>query len=99
MTASKLMHVDFEVFGNVQGVCFRAYTQDKAKSLGVHGWCRNTRRGTVDGELEGEANDIETMKKWLRIEGSPSSRIDKTIFKNEREIQDYSFSLPFSIKY
>ena len=98
MTASKLKHVDFEVFGNVQGVCFRMYTERKAKSIGVHGWCRNTRKGTVEGELEGEANAIETMKNWLRIEGSPSSRIDKTIFQNEREIPELSYSLPFSIK-
>ena len=99
MSFSKLIHLYFEFFGDVQGVCFRAYTQDKAKAIGVRGWCRNTRQGTVQGELEGEANTIETMKIWLQKEGSPSSRIDRAVFKNERGIQEYSFSFPFLIKY
>ena len=98
MAASKLVHLDFEVFGRVQGVFFRKYTQQKAKSIDIRGWIRNTRQNTVQGELEGETNTIETMKNWLRKEGSPSSRIDRAVFKNEREIQEYSYS-GFSIKH
>ena len=98
MSASKLLRVDFEVFGRVQGVFFRKYTQEKAKSIGVRGWIRNTEKRTVQGELEGDTSTIETMKNWLRREGSPSSRIDQAVFKNEREIQEYSFT-KFSIKH
>ena len=98
MEESKLIHVDFEIFGIVQGVFFRAHTRDKAKSIGVRGWCRNTRNGTVEGQLEGNFNRIESMKDWLRTEGSPSSIIEQAVFKNETEIQDYSLSPPFLIK-
>ena len=98
MAAAKLLHVDFEVFGRVQGVFFRKYTQQKAKSIGVRGWIRNTKQNTVHGELEGETSTIETMKNWLRNEGSPSSRIDRAVFRNEREIQEYTCN-GFSVKH
>lgn len=37
-------------------------------------------------------------KEWLQKTGSPSSRIDKAEFKNEKEIEDYSFK-SFSIRH
>ena len=98
MSTIKLLHLEFEVFGRVQGVFFRKYTQQKAKSLGVRGWIRNTENNTVQGEIEGATDILENMKNWLRKEGSPSSRIDQAVFKNEREIQEYSYS-GFSIKH
>ena len=98
MSSLKLIHLEFEVFGRVQGVFFRKYTQQKAKSINIRGWIRNTERRTVEGEIEGTSEVIETMKNWLRKEGSPSSRIDQAVFKNEREIQEYSFT-GFSIKH
>ena len=39
----RLQAVDFEVFGKVQGVFFRKYTQRQAVELGVRGWIMNTR--------------------------------------------------------
>ena len=98
MEDSKLTRVDLEIFGMVQGVFFRAHTRDKAKSIGVRGWCRNTRNGTVEGQLEGNVDTVEAMKDWLYAVGSPSSIIDQAVFKNESEIQEYSFT-GFSIKH
>ena len=98
MSASKLLHIEFEVFGRVQGVFFRKCTKEKADSLGVRGWIRNTKKNTVEGEIEGTNDLIENMKNWLRNEGSPSSRIDQAVFKNEREVQQYSYT-GFSIKH
>ncbi|XP_042231598.1 acylphosphatase-2-like isoform X1 [Homarus americanus] len=98
MAAQPLISVDFEVFGIVQGVFFRKYTQKKAKELALRGWCRNTNGGTVSGLLEGQRDRVETMKNWLQKTGSPSSRIDKVEFKNEKEIQEYTFK-HFSVKH
>ena len=98
MASMKLLHLEFEVFGRVQGVFFRKYTQQKAKSINARGWIRNTEKRTVEGELEGTSETIEAMKIWLQKEGSPSSRIDQAVFKNERDIQEYSFT-GFSIKH
>ena len=97
MSSEKLIHLNFEVFGKVQGVYFRKNTQAKAKELGIRGWIRNTEQKTVKGELQGEVGNIRKMKVWLEKEGSPKSRIDQAIFKNEKEIKMHSFN-DFSIK-
>ncbi|KAG6796845.1 acylphosphatase-1-like [Apis cerana] len=93
----QLIGVDFEVFGRVQGVFFRKYTQKHGNELGLKGWCMNTDKGTVIGRLEGEKNKIEEMKNWLRYTGSPQSAIDKAEFRNEKEISKISFN-NFEIK-
>ncbi|XP_050688198.1 acylphosphatase-2-like isoform X1 [Eriocheir sinensis] len=98
MATPKLLAVDFEVFGRVQGVFFRKYTKKKAVELGIRGWCKNTEEKTVAGQLEGSHRELSLMKDWLQRTGSPSSRIEKAEFKNEKEIDDYSFK-NFSIKH
>uniref|UniRef100_A0A023EEW2 Acylphosphatase n=1 Tax=Aedes albopictus TaxID=7160 RepID=A0A023EEW2_AEDAL len=95
--AGKLFACDFEVFGIVQGVFFRKYTQKQATSLGLKGWCMNTRDGTVKGQMEGEVKPMNEMKHWLQTKGSPTSRIDKAVFSEMKEIVKYSFN-DFSIK-
>lgn len=90
-SGAKLLAVDFEVFGKVQGVFFRKFTQEQGTALGLRGWCMNTEEGTVKGSIEGEADKVEEMKTWLRTKGSPASRIDKAEFKNEKEIQEYNY--------
>ncbi len=54
-------------------VFFRKHTQAEAQRLGLHGWCENTARGTVQGELEGPPEEVRQMKTWLRTTGSPKS--------------------------
>ncbi|XP_029600717.1 acylphosphatase-2-like [Salmo trutta] len=82
----KLASVDFEIFGNVQGVCFRMYTEDQGKRLGVNGWVKNTREGTVVGQVQGSHDKVNEMKVCLSKVGGPSSRIDHVEFSNERDI-------------
>ncbi|XP_068617285.1 acylphosphatase-1-like [Battus philenor] len=89
--------VDFEVFGQVQGVFFRKYTKLQAEKLGLKGWCMNTSQGTVQGQIEGPLDNLHSMMQWLRSTGSPSCKIDNAIFKNEKEIGDYTFA-DFSIR-
>ncbi|XP_074845617.1 acylphosphatase-2 isoform X1 [Carettochelys insculpta] len=93
-----LKSVDYEVFGRVQGVCFRMYTEDEARKMGVVGWVKNTRQGTVTGQVQGPEDKVNAMKSWLSKVGSPSSRIDRTNFFNEKEISKLDFS-GFSTRY
>ncbi|KAM8772368.1 acylphosphatase-2-like [Acanthopagrus schlegelii] len=86
MSKNKLTSVDFEIFGNVQGVCFRMYTEDHGSSLGLSGWVKNTRQGTVIGQIQGPPDKVNDMKLWLKSVGSPGSRIDRAVFSNERDI-------------
>uniref|UniRef100_A0A3Q3R0A5 acylphosphatase n=1 Tax=Monopterus albus TaxID=43700 RepID=A0A3Q3R0A5_MONAL len=85
--SEKLTSVDFEISGNVQDtsmVC--QYTEDHGRSLGLSGWVKNTRQGTVIGQIQGPVEKVNDMKAWLRSIGSPSSRIDRAVFSNQRDI-------------
>ncbi|XP_037662388.1 acylphosphatase-2 isoform X1 [Choloepus didactylus] len=97
-TARPLKSVDYEVFGNVQGVCFRMYTEDEARKIGVVGWVKNTSRGTVTGQVQGPEEKVNSMKSWLSKVGSPSSRIDRTDFSNEKTISKLEYT-NFSVRY
>ncbi|KAE8600777.1 hypothetical protein XENTR_v10013405 [Xenopus tropicalis] len=94
----KLKSVDYEVFGRVQGVCFRMYTEDEARKLGVVGWVKNTRQGTVTGQVQGPEDKVNSMKAWLSRVGSPSSRIDRIDFNDEKEITKLQYN-GFSTRY
>ncbi|XP_073410023.1 acylphosphatase-2 [Dendrobates tinctorius] len=96
--SNSLKSVDYEVFGRVQGVCFRMYTEAEGNKLGVVGWVKNTRQGTVQGQVQGSEEKVNSMKAWLSKVGSPSSRIDRTDFSNEKEIPSLQFT-GFSTKY
>ncbi|XP_054258599.1 acylphosphatase-2-like isoform X2 [Macrosteles quadrilineatus] len=74
------------------------YTQGQAKKLGLRGWCMNTDEGTVTGVMEGDQKQIEEMKKWLQLTGSPQSKIEKAVFKNEKNV-DVSGFKDFSIRH
>ncbi|XP_065167563.1 acylphosphatase-1-like [Atheta coriaria] len=85
---SKYISVDFEVYGRVQGVFFRKFTQKQAVKLGLSGWCMNTESGTVQGNMQGTASKIAEMKSWLQNVGSPQSRIDKAVFTTEAILKE-----------
>ncbi|KAL8184112.1 UNVERIFIED_CONTAM: Acylphosphatase-2 [Gekko kuhli] len=98
MASPRLWAVDYEVYGDVQGVFFRKYTEEQGKKLGVVGWVKNTAQGTVTGQVQGSKEKVEIMKNWLRSVGSPMSRIDQAVFSNEREISSLEFQ-SFTTKY
>ncbi|HEX2292210.1 MAG TPA: acylphosphatase [Gaiellaceae bacterium] len=50
--------------GRVQGVFFRAETAERARSLGLAGWVRNNRDGTVEAVFEGDREQIESVLRW-----------------------------------
>ena len=54
------------IHGRVQGVFFRAETRDRARSLGLAGWVRNTGDGSVEAVFEGDRDRIESMLVWCR---------------------------------
>jgi len=49
------------IAGRVQGVGFRAWTEDEAAARGLSGWVRNRRDGTVEALFVGEAGAVEAM--------------------------------------
>ncbi len=57
------------IHGWVQGVYFRAFTRDQARSLGLTGWVRNRRDGTVEAYFEGEKEKVDQMVAWCHGSG------------------------------
>ncbi len=53
------------VSGKVQGVWYRAKTQEKAKALGVTGWAKNLPDGRVEVLASGERDKVEALCAWL----------------------------------
>jgi acylphosphatase len=63
------------VRGAVQGVFFRVQTRDRARSLGVDGWVRNTSSGIVEAVFEGGDEQVESMVEWCR-RGPSGARVE-----------------------
>jgi acylphosphatase len=55
------------VTGRVQGVWFRASAEREAHRLGVGGFARNERDGSVTVEAEGAPAAVAAMVAWCRI--------------------------------
>lgn len=91
MPGSSLVAVKFEVYGKVQRVFFRKYTEAKGRELGLRGWCENTSTGTVQGEVEGPLDKVKEMKAWLQTTGSPKSRIDRAEFGQTEVITEHRY--------
>ena len=71
-----IKHYNIRVHGRVQGVFFRANTQEKAHELGVKGYARNEPDGTVYIEAEGPEEALNRFVDWCH-EGPPSARVEK----------------------
>lgn len=83
------------ISGRVQGVFFRAETQQAALRLGVCGWVRNRADGTVEAVFEGDAQSVEKAIEWCH-QGSPMARVTDVSVQR----QDFSGEFDdFSITY
>ena len=63
------------VSGRVQGVGYRANTEETATLRGVSGWVRNLDDGRVEAVFEGDARAVESMIGWCHT-GSPRADVD-----------------------
>ena len=61
--------------GRVQGVFFRAWASDEARTLGVTGWIRNCADGSVEAQIEGDPDALDELVDLMR-EGPPGARVD-----------------------
>ncbi|HMM12307.1 MAG TPA: acylphosphatase [Bacteroidales bacterium] len=56
--------VSMSIFGRVQGVGFRYYTEREARRLGISGFVQNRPDGSVYIEAEGEDAAMEAFIAW-----------------------------------
>jgi len=64
------------VYGRVQGVSFRFYTQEEATRLGLTGWVANQGDGSVHVEAEGSESALQELVTWLH-RGSPAAHVTR----------------------
>lgn len=69
---SDLVAAEVVVSGLVQGVWYRAFTQEAAEELGLKGWVRNLPDGRVQAEVEGPRAQVEELLSRFRI-GPPGA--------------------------
>ena len=60
--------------GKVQGVWYRASTQEQALNLGLCGWVKNCSDGSVEIHAEGEKDILEQFIDWCR-KGPPAAQV------------------------
>ena len=64
--------------GRVQGVWYRGWTVDNARTRGLSGWVRNRRDGSVEGVFFGDGDTVEKMiaASW---DGPRGSRVTNVV--------------------
>jgi len=65
-----------QIYGRVQGVSFRFYTERRAIDLRLTGWIRNKVDGSVEVVAEGQQIDLEKLLKFLH-QGPSGARVER----------------------
>lgn len=71
-----------KVTGRVQGVGFRYYTLEQARSLGITGWVRNLADGSVEIRATGDEDLLGRFIEQVR-KGSSFSRVFEVLVNEE----------------
>ncbi|MDD5071383.1 MAG: acylphosphatase [Patescibacteria group bacterium] len=82
-----MKHLNIKIHGQVQGVSFRYYSQEKAKELNLAGFARNEADGGVYIEAEGEEEELKKFLKWCQ-KGPSWARVENTEAE-EGKIKNY----------
>ncbi|WP_454723262.1 MULTISPECIES: acylphosphatase [Cupriavidus] len=62
------------VTGRVQGVGYRAACEARARALGLGGWVRNRRDGSVEVMAYGPPERLAALREWMRG-GPPAAQV------------------------
>jgi acylphosphatase len=74
--------VTVRIEGRVQGVYYRAWTEETARTLKLDGWVRNASDGSVEAAFSGPAHMVEEMLK-LCERGPADARVSNVIVTGE----------------
>jgi acylphosphatase len=89
----KRVHV--YISGRVQGVFFRAETQQTAKGFNLTGFVRNMADGRVEVVFEGEDESVAKMLEWCHV-GPPAARVHEVLTMEEPYTSEFR---NFSVMY
>ena len=63
------------IYGRVQGVWYRSWMVDQALVLGLKGWVRNRRDGSVEAVISGDETAVREMITRC-LQGPPAARVE-----------------------
>ncbi|MFW6076169.1 MAG: acylphosphatase [Hyphomicrobiales bacterium] len=76
--------VRIRIEGRVQGVAFRDWMQSQVRSLGLAGWVRNRRDGSVEAVISGDPELVDDMLTRCR-QGPPAARVSNLAILSETD--------------
>jgi acylphosphatase len=84
MSAEALKCVRLRITGRVQGVWYRGWTIAEARELGLDGWVRNRRDGSVEVVVSGPPERVDELIARCRI-GPASAAVERVHVTPESE--------------
>ena len=87
MGGGEVQTLRVRIAGRVQGVGYRYWTERVASELGLSGWVRNCRDGTVEALFSGSPGEVAEMIERCR-DGPPSAQVTSV------EIQEVAAAPP-----
>ena len=79
------------IHGEVQGVFYRGWSVDAARSLGLRGWVRNRRDGSVEMLVQGEEEHVRRLIEKCRA-GPPAARVTRIDVEDSEEAVPAGFA-------
>lgn len=83
------------VKGKVQGVFYRASTQEEARKLGLKGWVRNLPNGDVEFVASGDEDKLKELIDWAH-KGPPLAKVREVIVEEIQTDEEFS---DFEVRY
>ncbi|MGJ7919143.1 acylphosphatase [Neobacillus sp. LXY-4] len=90
-----MKQIHLTVYGNVQGVGFRYFSQMKAVQYGIRGWVRNCEDGSVEIIAEGTEDNLILFLEDVR-RGNPFSTVNDISVQEINKTESFN---SFKIKY
>jgi len=84
--------VTVRIEGRVQGVYYRAWTDQTARSLGLDGWVRNREDGSVEAVFSGPADKVAEMLQEC-AGGPPDAKVTKVTITDEGGVPPSGFKV------
>jgi acylphosphatase len=77
------------IHGQVQGVGFRWSLAREAQRLGVTGWVRNRRDGSVEALISGSESEIDLLVAWAHRGPAPAQVVQVEVRDAQGEFETF----------